>query len=418
MTTTRPHRLSFDFLSINVTRRCNMNPPCAHCMRGDPQNLDIDHSHIDNLLDQTEMIEELLLSGGEPFLNVPTIHYLLNELRRRNIPLYHLSLTSNGLTDASIIQPVFEEFYEYITSCRSNPYNRYRPDNPQEPVILLEISYDHYHHISNYPKIMSAYKAALSHLARVTVNPTGLVPSRLGNAESLLEMEDSVYHNPAIKKQIAMLDSTHKPLCQIYRTWRLTHPDQIVICCPVQLSCKGNVLPLNNTLETYTTMDDPSNYICAVTDDIYDGIINYNVGKPDCIEEILLFYGQDFSKVRESKIAFLRQHADDAILLENIQRFFGTHQTSDVGCDEIESIALNDEKMPYDRRKRILDNLRRKTQEYDYTQPAVRLETPEQNISTQWDNREAAKWRRIYAEWIDEGRADNILTILKNKGLA
>lgn len=415
MTNNITRKLSFDSLVINITRRCNMVPPCDHCMRGLPQNLDIDHNHIDHLLNQTELIEDLMLCGGEIFLNLPTMKYIICELRRRNIPLYRLSVTTNGLISASVIEPVFLMYHNYITECRANPYNRFRPNNPEEPTILLEVSYDRYHHVNSYPKIMSEYKAALSHLARVTINPNGLEPARLGNATTHLQEEDTVYHIPAMKKQIAILDSTHKPLCPIYKTWHLKHQQQIIVCCPLLLSCKGNILPRNSD-ESYNMIDDPRNIICTATDDIYDAIINYNLGKPDCIESYLIYYNQDFSKLRESKQNLFKSHSDDVILFENIKKFLKMHQTSDIWCNEVESTALNDSSMPYDDRKRILNNLRKKTQQYDYTQPPEPI--PKNIPSEKWDNREASKWRRIYAEWIDEGKAENILTILKNKGLA
>jgi len=39
-------KLTFESLAIETTRRCNMK--CAHCFRGDAQNVDIDYQHIDN----------------------------------------------------------------------------------------------------------------------------------------------------------------------------------------------------------------------------------------------------------------------------------------------------------------------------------------------------------------------------------
>lgn len=31
-------KIAVDVLSLEVTRRCNMQPPCAHCFRGKAQN--------------------------------------------------------------------------------------------------------------------------------------------------------------------------------------------------------------------------------------------------------------------------------------------------------------------------------------------------------------------------------------------
>lgn len=42
------NKLYAKHLSIEITRRCNMS--CAHCMRGDALNIDINHQYIKNIL--------------------------------------------------------------------------------------------------------------------------------------------------------------------------------------------------------------------------------------------------------------------------------------------------------------------------------------------------------------------------------
>lgn len=57
-------------LIIEVTRRCNIR--CAHCLRGDSINLDIDMGYVSRLFDKVDRIYCLSLTGGEPSL-VPHI---------------------------------------------------------------------------------------------------------------------------------------------------------------------------------------------------------------------------------------------------------------------------------------------------------------------------------------------------------
>ena len=55
---------------IEVTRRCNMC--CAHCLRGDAENIDIQEKYIDAFLDSFEKgacISSLTFTGGEISLN-------------------------------------------------------------------------------------------------------------------------------------------------------------------------------------------------------------------------------------------------------------------------------------------------------------------------------------------------------------
>lgn len=404
-------KLSYDFLEIMVTRRCSMSPPCKHCLRGNPQNVDITNKSIAKLLDQTEAIEMLLIGGGEPFLNLTGIRYIISELRSRRIPLYRMSVVTNGTIDAHVIEPIFREYYDYIKLCRENPYNRFRAASPDEPLILMEVSYDRYHHGINYPKVMGNYQAALSHLARVSVNCNGLCPARIGNAKDL-QPEDTLYYVQPTKSQIGILDATHKPYCAIYKTWQLRHKDQIIVCCPIVMTANGHILRDNNL--SYEEQDEANNIICNITDDIYSAILRYNTGKPDCISTYLIPISDDaMRELDNSAKQFLANHRDEALLNLYINRFHQGHQATDVNPDPLEYDALHDKNLPDDYRRHTVDNLRHKTQTYDYTQPQ-----PIKKVETKpdrWEDRENRKWLRIFADWIDAGRADNILTIANNK---
>lgn len=54
-------------LILEVTRRCNMN--CAHCLRGDAQNMDADPALIPKIFDGIDDIDTITFTGGEPALN-------------------------------------------------------------------------------------------------------------------------------------------------------------------------------------------------------------------------------------------------------------------------------------------------------------------------------------------------------------
>lgn len=55
-------KVVFNQLTIEVTRRCNM--ACGHCLRGDAENIDLTNMDIDSVLDQTEAIGRLIVTGG------------------------------------------------------------------------------------------------------------------------------------------------------------------------------------------------------------------------------------------------------------------------------------------------------------------------------------------------------------------
>jgi len=87
---------AYDTLGIEVTRRCNMH--CAHCLRGDAEQKDIEYRYIDALLTDIKYISSLLITGGEPSLNPKAIQYIADVIRSRDICLGGVALITNGKT--------------------------------------------------------------------------------------------------------------------------------------------------------------------------------------------------------------------------------------------------------------------------------------------------------------------------------
>lgn len=83
-------------LCIELTRRCNM--ACPHCMRGEPENKDMNVKALEILLPHFKEngIPELTLTGGEPTLNPKAILTILNLLKKYGISLEHVYLVTNG----------------------------------------------------------------------------------------------------------------------------------------------------------------------------------------------------------------------------------------------------------------------------------------------------------------------------------
>ena len=87
-------KLHIEYLAIEVTRRCNMS--CAHCMRGEAQDCDIDTAYIDAVLSQLDSIGTITFTGGEPTLNLAAIRHTLNACEQRSIPVNNFYLVTNG----------------------------------------------------------------------------------------------------------------------------------------------------------------------------------------------------------------------------------------------------------------------------------------------------------------------------------
>lgn len=87
-------------LGVEVTRRCNLQ--CAHCMRGDAQEKDLDLNAFDRLLCKTSGIDTLVLTGGEPSLVPEICSQTLSLVKAHMIPITNFYCVTNGVivTDA------------------------------------------------------------------------------------------------------------------------------------------------------------------------------------------------------------------------------------------------------------------------------------------------------------------------------
>jgi len=94
-------KLSIYELMIEVTRRCNI--VCDHCLRGELQNLDVKNEDITTLLSNFSDIGQIVLTGGEPSLNLSAIKHFISEIKRQDISLGSFYMATN----AKIVKPEF-----------------------------------------------------------------------------------------------------------------------------------------------------------------------------------------------------------------------------------------------------------------------------------------------------------------------
>lgn len=86
--------MTVDNLTLEVTRRCNMN--CAHCLRGDAQNLDMSKEIVDRILEDIESIGSVFFTGGEPSLNISIMDYFFEKAIQKGISIESFGLVTNG----------------------------------------------------------------------------------------------------------------------------------------------------------------------------------------------------------------------------------------------------------------------------------------------------------------------------------
>ena len=278
-------KVTFESLAIETTRKCNMK--CAHCFRGDAQDVDIDFEAIDNLLDQTEIIGYLEITGGEPTINLDALKYILNGLCKRGIPLFGFSLYINGLIYSERFIEIIKRYKQVIdvscANCLKNG-NEYQPTK-EIGRCNVGVSLDKYHEqhdicMENYQK----YKAALADCADVRIIKRGNSPHKIGRAKNLQEALDiSFKYDFSQKQRIELLSKDRVPACKNYNVYHMFHEDQKIICCRVCMNVHGD---LSNECGNQWDWAKSDSYpkICNARDLIWNSLIEYNKDKIPCVK--------------------------------------------------------------------------------------------------------------------------------------
>jgi hypothetical protein len=76
-------KLNANTIIFEVTRRCNMH--CAHCLRGDAQNIDMPLSVMDKALDYFDSVETVGFGGGEISIAPEKLDELLSITKAHNL---------------------------------------------------------------------------------------------------------------------------------------------------------------------------------------------------------------------------------------------------------------------------------------------------------------------------------------------
>lgn len=133
-------KYKFDALAIEITRRCNK--ACAHCARGDAQELSMAESIIDRIIDDVKDVKGVALFSGETLLEIDKIEYLVQKMNGSNWTTNYLEITTNGTIMNHRIIDIYESF------CMAQ----------NDRLARLRISNDQYHDATEYRQAWAFYE--------------------------------------------------------------------------------------------------------------------------------------------------------------------------------------------------------------------------------------------------------------------
>ena len=137
-------KIYYSRLQIELTRRCNQS--CAHCCRGEAQNVDLTKEIIDALFEKNDIyyIGTLLFSGGEPTLNGEMLEYTVDKIIEKEIMIDRFLFGINGLSYSEAFVNGLNKLQNYILL---------KSERPRRQAGILMVSQDQFHQKAD-PKVI------------------------------------------------------------------------------------------------------------------------------------------------------------------------------------------------------------------------------------------------------------------------
>lgn len=218
-------------LNIELTRRCNR--VCAHCFHGSQQWLSISKEIINQMFEQLFSLETVAIVGGESFLELDLLEYLLEAIDN-----YHLKTKALGIfTNGSILdERVIKMFDDFV--------------NKQENrVVLVDISADQFHDKTQAHKALDFY-TQLNHNEKVIF--------RLAYENGANILQYSGYAKDYIDKKInspeGLGDKIRAKISEAsLRSHQINIKNGVSIECLLELLVNGNIII--ETMTDYKSSD-------------------------------------------------------------------------------------------------------------------------------------------------------------------
>ena len=98
-------------LYLCLTRNCTLE--CEHCLRGTKEEKNMSPETIERIMKDITSVHSLLLSGGEPLLNIQGIKYLTEVIQKYHIDIHTICISTNG----TICTPVHIQALLQLQAC-------------------------------------------------------------------------------------------------------------------------------------------------------------------------------------------------------------------------------------------------------------------------------------------------------------
>lgn len=224
-------KIYYSTLQIELTRRCNQE--CAHCCRGNSQDVDLTKKTIDNFFEKNEIahIGTLQFSGGEPTLNGKMLDYFVDKIIENNIEVDRFIFGINGLSYSEELIQGLNKLSDHIISKSSR-----RKKCPG----WLIVSQDQFHKEANPEVVEKLSKLPyLSPIEKTITKERNILP-----------------YGRAYQNNLSIQEPTIDNLVNYQKNYRINEylGEKYLVISYQYIGANGNVI--NSGLESYELMDE------------------------------------------------------------------------------------------------------------------------------------------------------------------
>ncbi len=224
-------KLYYSRLQIELTRRCNQS--CAHCCRGESQNIDLTKEIVDEYFEKNEIyyIGTLLFSGGDPTLNGKILEYIVDKIIEKEIIVDMFMFGINGLSYSDELVNGLNKLRDYILL--KSEKQRHWPG-------VLMVSQDQFHKEAN-PEVVEK-------LQRLTYfSPIN---------KHIMKEENILPYGRALENGLSKQQPDLNKLIDYQKNYRIREykGDTYLVISYQYISANGNII--NDGCQSYDLMDE------------------------------------------------------------------------------------------------------------------------------------------------------------------
>lgn len=180
-------------LVLMITQNCNLR--CAHCFRGDAEDINITDDTIENTFLKISEVGRLTLTGGEPLYSPATlekINKVIEAIKKNNVLVHQVQIITNGVNYSDKIEIVLKTLYDLARDKKNSKFLISGDEYHASEINRLDLSAVFLENGSKYKEFASELGIAFGYTCPSQITKLG----RAKNLEEAIVIPDiNLYNN-------------------------------------------------------------------------------------------------------------------------------------------------------------------------------------------------------------------------------